>query len=517
VEEDAKVSECKRSITPPSPRKGVKRGERTCSLLAYTPGLKEQQPCFYCYTCGLTGQGICEACATQCHVGHVVRGPFGAFGFRCECGLLTKRSSPNNAVILGGQLCCSFSEFCSFSTTGKVMRLQPFYQCKTCNHSRERSICMTCAISCHAGHEVTFVTIAPMYCDCGSGLDTRPCRCMPTAPMLASRRLAAFAERATKAGHPLCTVLLESDAVPLQPAFECLTCALYGGICKTCADECHHGHHVRPLSAERDGNAAGLAHFVCQCGAMVPVLPNGGPATAARPCLIGDADATVSYSVSGNPDVIPAAPRDGQTPPWDPWLLSPPPVLCRCIPLSLAALENDTSAPRAVAVVAVASAAPVVLSAQGVADVADAAPADSQRCAKGKRLRPAWHCLTCEAALACAVPQPSASADTARVRGTSPAFVATGAVAADDADGALPPLPSRLGPVCAACARHCHAGHEVVYKELATFECGCGSSRMCSYFQSERLGFSRALVRGALVCIHPQLRKVRPCEQANYD
>ncbi|KAJ4461191.1 hypothetical protein PAPYR_2209 [Paratrimastix pyriformis] len=270
------------------PRPHVPRGEKCCTLL--DPTVKAQ-PCFYCYECGLTSQGICEACARQCHAGHIVKGGFGSFEFQCECGLLAqgRGSTPRR------KQCFSYPELCSFVQTGKNYTVQPFYTCRTCHHEQKDSIwqpvdmlpneivtlgLLTCAMVCHAGHDVVYARTARMFCDCGCGNHAKPtitraatvCRCMPESDDLANKHLAAHAARVERYGHPLCTVLMDTECPPLQPNWGCRTCGIKKGLCQYCAAACHEHHDTFQLDGQH--------WFNCLCGSLRGSLPAGAEETA---------------------------------------------------------------------------------------------------------------------------------------------------------------------------------------------------------------------------------------------
>ena len=121
---------------------------------------------------------------------------------------------------------------------------QPLYACGQCAE-RGRSLCESCVVRCHAGHDVraqpTLASMAPSVCSCGLHCPAR----MPPVGEHAVVLAALCSRRCSGAG-------------PLQQAlFHCQSChprqADAPLLCAQCARLCHLGHHVVPWgqSAER--------------------------------------------------------------------------------------------------------------------------------------------------------------------------------------------------------------------------------------------------------------------------
>ena len=62
-----------------------------------------------------------------------------------------------------------FTDSCTFPKTGRQYVAQEFYECHTCEFSPGIVICPTCAITCHATHDVRYKHFSTGFCDCGAG------------------------------------------------------------------------------------------------------------------------------------------------------------------------------------------------------------------------------------------------------------------------------------------------------------------------------------------------------------
>ncbi|EGG23131.1 hypothetical protein DFA_05261 [Cavenderia fasciculata] len=58
---------------------------------------------------------------------------------------------------------------CTFVRTGKVLEVQTWYDCKTCGRVGSAGVCASCAVTCHAGHNLGPAKNSKFYCDCGFG------------------------------------------------------------------------------------------------------------------------------------------------------------------------------------------------------------------------------------------------------------------------------------------------------------------------------------------------------------
>jgi len=57
---------------------------------------------------------------------------------------------------------------CTFLLTGRSFRDQHWYRCSTCAFREDEGVCTSCALICHAGHEVSYVRFSGFFCDCGA-------------------------------------------------------------------------------------------------------------------------------------------------------------------------------------------------------------------------------------------------------------------------------------------------------------------------------------------------------------
>jgi hypothetical protein len=58
--------------------------------------------------------------------------------------------------------------YCSFSATQKKHTLQAWRQCRTCGLVDNAGVCVACAETCHAGHDLGEERITNFFCDCGA-------------------------------------------------------------------------------------------------------------------------------------------------------------------------------------------------------------------------------------------------------------------------------------------------------------------------------------------------------------
>ena len=124
-----------------------------------------KQRLFHCKTCGITAQnqGICEACALQCHLGHNVV-YIGVKEFTCECYSMNSHcTAPSCSEISCDGLCCKLKQ-------GKD-KIFPVFVCLTCDKEGEKRFCKSCTLKCHKGHDVHFIEYSNFDCKCN------PCQC----------------------------------------------------------------------------------------------------------------------------------------------------------------------------------------------------------------------------------------------------------------------------------------------------------------------------------------------------
>lgn len=111
---------------------------------------------YYFLTCGITSstEGICEACAIHCHVGHNV-----AFvetkEFVCECYLM-KCFAPMCPVMKNTGICKKFND-------NKDAIFAAFI-CFTCDKDGKKRLCESCAVKCHKTHDVHFIEYSSLKC-----------------------------------------------------------------------------------------------------------------------------------------------------------------------------------------------------------------------------------------------------------------------------------------------------------------------------------------------------------------
>ena len=73
---------------------------------------------------------------------------------------------------------------CSLSFTGRTHEFQAWYFCRTCFRNMAKGVCITCAQTCHDGHDLVFGNESRFYCDCNerNGI---PCKCLrPRKPIV---------------------------------------------------------------------------------------------------------------------------------------------------------------------------------------------------------------------------------------------------------------------------------------------------------------------------------------------
>lgn len=124
----------------------------------------KMQRLYHCLTCGLTAenQGICEACAIHCHLGHKVE-YIGMCEFACECITMNKCNTSRCPEISSDGM-CSRAKNCKND-------LLPAFVCSSCDKEGKMMICKSCALNCHKNHEVHFLKYSNFECQCN------PCKC----------------------------------------------------------------------------------------------------------------------------------------------------------------------------------------------------------------------------------------------------------------------------------------------------------------------------------------------------
>lgn len=119
------------------------------------------QTWFKCMTCW--GQdsvfGCCEECANGCHKNHkLIKQSYSPM--ICNCGHNGHR--PN---------------VCTYHTTGRNFKQQPFYFCATCfTDPISEGCCYQCMKNCHSGHRTRYKGVCNAYCDCGLMVCATKCK-----------------------------------------------------------------------------------------------------------------------------------------------------------------------------------------------------------------------------------------------------------------------------------------------------------------------------------------------------
>lgn len=68
---------------------------------------------------------------------------------------------------------------CSYRESGENFIEQHWYYCYTCGLTESKGCCSTCAVVCHAGHDVVYSGRSRFFCDCGAGVPRcPPCKCL---------------------------------------------------------------------------------------------------------------------------------------------------------------------------------------------------------------------------------------------------------------------------------------------------------------------------------------------------
>ena len=57
---------------------------------------------------------------------------------------------------------------CTYALSGTNLVHQAIYLCQTCYGDSGKCCCSCCAMTCHDGHDVQYMTHGRAYCDCGS-------------------------------------------------------------------------------------------------------------------------------------------------------------------------------------------------------------------------------------------------------------------------------------------------------------------------------------------------------------
>lgn len=198
--------------------------------------------------------------------------------------------------------------YCSRDTS-QGLALQNVYKCKTCDMTVEnkKGLCERCAITCHAGHNVSLVGKMRWDCRCDNCCSRlpkpeNPSECSfkttgttaqtahvwhcETCNMTSKLGLCVCdaCKRTCHADHKVvdggiidffcdcgaggyctcklphgtkqCTLKNTGKRIIGQPSFKCQTCRV-SGICAACIEQCHKSHNTKPT---------GFESFVCSCG-----------------------------------------------------------------------------------------------------------------------------------------------------------------------------------------------------------------------------------------------------------
>ncbi|KAH0788076.1 Zinc finger in N-recognin family protein [Histomonas meleagridis] len=197
-----------------------------CTLVQKNPIIK--QPIYSCKTCGIVDDyGICEVCAKTCHEGHeLVLISKDAYGY-CDCGTF-------------GECKCRppISEMkCSNMINPNGSKQLTFF-CEECGVI----CCVSCALKCHKDHVISLYDIVNQKCDCGSGYGLSPCKIMPPPDP-----------------PHICTFKRDGLQFTRQHVYRCVTCGMdeNNGLCEACAKLCHRGHYCIDCGEK--------SSFCCDC------------------------------------------------------------------------------------------------------------------------------------------------------------------------------------------------------------------------------------------------------------
>lgn len=116
---------------------------------------KKKQRMYHCLTCGIyDDKGICEACAINCHVNHLIN-YVGDKEFACSC--TENCQMINEPLLRNDRIICD----------RKVLQkddISPCYTCYTCDPSGKKQICETCALKIHKIHDIHFIGYIAFEC-----------------------------------------------------------------------------------------------------------------------------------------------------------------------------------------------------------------------------------------------------------------------------------------------------------------------------------------------------------------
>lgn len=105
---------------------------------------------FHCFTCGIfKNHGICEACAANCHINHLVKFA-GVQKFICECKNHETYKTLNVHALRDNRFICDRKVLANDD-------ISPCYICNTCYKNGRKTICETCALKNHINHEIHFI------------------------------------------------------------------------------------------------------------------------------------------------------------------------------------------------------------------------------------------------------------------------------------------------------------------------------------------------------------------------
>lgn len=131
---------------------------RCSNLFINNKYLPKTQRMYHCLSCGLTDDayGICEACAVNCHINHVIEF-VGMKTFSCAC------KNMGCCAMSVAQLLHNRREKCDRKVLGKD-DVSACYTCYTCDKSGDLRLCETCALKKHLEHDIHLVGYMKFEC-----------------------------------------------------------------------------------------------------------------------------------------------------------------------------------------------------------------------------------------------------------------------------------------------------------------------------------------------------------------
>ena len=192
-----------------------------------------KQPFYNCRDCFQNSSlSCCYQCMKTCHAGHHTTDAGIMKGY-CQCGMDCYMNKIACRILNP-----TFSDRCTYETTGETYPSQHWYECRTCwGGESNYGCCLSCAFNCHRGHSLVYHPEEKFMCDCGRN----------------HHQKAVCTWHSTKTNHVK------------QPFYHCYDCFtdLNAGCCYQCVIMCHAGHNTKFVGIMMGHCGCGMGYGEC--------------------------------------------------------------------------------------------------------------------------------------------------------------------------------------------------------------------------------------------------------------